>query len=113
MAMNSATVSEKSSVHIEGQEQIKPGLGELERPLRYLPVERIRPGTNPRGSVPEPALASLTTSTERMGTLQTVLVREVGEEEFELVAGERRWLAARRAGRPTIPSMVLGVEEEV
>jgi ParB family chromosome partitioning protein len=111
--MSSATVMEEPRVHIEGQEQIEPGLGELERPLRYLPVDQIRPGANPRRSTPEPALASLTTSTERMGTLQTVLVRELGEGDFELVAGERRWLAARRAGRPRIPSMVLGPEEEV
>lgn len=111
--MTSATAMKEPPVHIEGQKQIEPGLGELERPLRYLPVEQIRPGANPRRSTPEPALASLTTSTERMGTLQTVLVRELGDGGFELVAGERRWLAARRAGRPTIPAMVLGAEEEV
>ncbi|MBS1895460.1 MAG: ParB/RepB/Spo0J family partition protein [Actinobacteria bacterium] len=111
--MSNATVMERPPVHIEGQEQIEAGMGERERPLRWLPVDRIRPGANPRRSASEPALATLTTSTERMGTLQTVLVRELGEEDFELIAGERRWLAARRAGRPRVPSMVLGVDEEV
>jgi ParB family chromosome partitioning protein len=104
---------EEPPVHIEGQEQIEPGLGEFERPLRYLPVEQIRPGANPRREFAKPALAKLTTSTERMGTLQNVLVREVGDEEFELVFGERRWRAARRAGRPKVPAMVLGAQEEI
>jgi ParB family chromosome partitioning protein len=111
--MSTATVIERPPDHIEGQEQIETGMGERERPLRYLPVSQIRPGANPRRSASEPALATLTTSTERMGTLQTVLVRELGEEDFELIAGERRWLAARRAGRPRVPSMVLGADEEV
>ena len=111
--MSTATVTEEPPIHIEGQEQIEPGLGELERPLRYLPVEQIRPGANPRRKFTESALARLSTSTGRMGTLQNVLVREVGEEEFELIVGERRWRAARRAGRPRVPAMVLGAGEEV
>jgi ParB family chromosome partitioning protein len=111
--MSTATVTEESPIHIEGQEQIEPGLGELERPLRYLPVEQIRPGANPRRKFTESALARLSTSTGRMGTLQNVLVQEVGEEEFELIAGERRWRAARSAGRPRVPAMVIGAGEEV
>ena len=111
--MSTATVMEEPPVHIEGQEQIEPGMGERERPLRYLPVDQIRPGGNPRKQKSEPALAALTASTARMGTLQTVLVREMGVEDFELIAGERRWIAARRAGRPRVPSMVFGPEEEL
>lgn len=111
--MSAATVTEESPVHIEGQEQIEPGLGELERPLRYLPVEQIRPGANPRRKFTESALARLSTSTGRMGTLQNVLVQEVGEEEFELIVGERRWRAARSAGRPRVPAMVIGADEEI
>jgi len=110
--MSSATVIEPP-VHIEGQEQIEPGLGEHERTLRYLPIEQIRPGDNPRKSKPEPALAALTTSTRRMGTLQTVLVRRTGEDDYELIAGERRYEAAIRAGRPRLPAMVIEEGEEL
>jgi len=102
-----------ATVVMEGQEQIETGMGELERPLRYLPVEQIRPGDNPRRKFTESALDQLSTSTGRMGTLQNVLVQEVGEEEFVLVVGERRWRAARRAGRPRVPAMVLGSGEEI
>lgn len=111
--MSTATVKERPPDHIEGQEQIETGMGELERPLRYLPVEQIRPGDNPRRKFSESALDRLSTSTGRMGTLQNVLVQEVGEEEFVLVVGERRWRAARRAGRPRVPAMVLGAGEEI
>jgi|GEM_PF-889701 len=111
--MSTATVVKEPPIHIEGQEQIEAGMGELERPLRYLPVEQIRPGDNPRRKFTESALEQLSTSTGRMGTLQNVLVQEVGEEEFVLVVGERRWRAARRAGRPRVPAMVLGAGEEI
>jgi len=111
--MSSATVMEEPPVHIEGQKQIESGLGELERPLRYLPVEQIRPGANPRREFSEPAVAGLASSMQRIGTLQNVVVREVGDEEFELIIGERRWRAARRVGRPSIPAMVLGPDEEI
>src|SRR5215213_1229493 len=111
--MSTATVIKEPPTHIEGQEQIETGMGEVERPLRYLLVEQIRPGDNPRRKFTESALDQLSTSTGRMGTLQNVLVQEVGEEEFVLVVGERRWRAARRAGRPRVPAMVLGADEEI
>jgi ParB family chromosome partitioning protein len=111
--MSSATIIKEPPAHIKGQEQIEPGLGEYERPLRYLPIEQIRPGDNPRKSKPEPALAALTTSTRRMGTLQTVLVRRTREDEYELIAGERRYEAAIRAGRPSLPAMVIEADEEI
>jgi ParB family chromosome partitioning protein len=41
-----------------------------------------------------------------LGVLQPILVREVGSDEYELIAGERRWRAAKRAGLPTIPVVV-------
>jgi ParB family chromosome partitioning protein len=41
-----------------------------------------------------------------LGVLQPVLVREAGEGEYELIAGERRWRAAKRAGLPTIPVVI-------
>ena len=111
--MSTTQVMEKPPAHIVGQEQLERGLGELERPLRWLPVEQIRPGANPRREFAEPALARLSTSAGRVGMLQNVLVQEVGEEEFELIFGERRWRAARSAGRPRVPAMVIGAGEEV
>ena len=50
--------------------------------------------------------ASLTASVREIGILQPILVRQTGENEYELIAGERRWRAARRAGMATIPAII-------
>ena len=65
----------------------------------------------PRAYFDEEALASLTASVAELGVLQPILVREVGDERFELIAGERRWRAAKRAGLPSIPVVVREVDE--
>jgi ParB family chromosome partitioning protein len=51
-------------------------------------------------------MSSLAASIKELGILQPVLVREVGADEYELIAGERRWRAARRAGLQSIPALV-------
>jgi ParB family chromosome partitioning protein len=51
-------------------------------------------------------MSALTASVRELGVLQPVLVREMGHGSYELIAGERRWRAARRAGLSTIPAIV-------
>lgn len=114
VTMNTATgTDDRPAVHIEGQEQIEAGLGELVRPLVYLPLEQIKLRDNPREDSPEPALDVLTASARRMGVLQTVLVQECGPEEYELIAGGRRYAACKRAGSSRIPAMVIEEGEEI
>lgn len=80
--------------------------------LREVPVGSISPNPHqPRAYFDEEALASLTASVAELGVLQPILVREVGDERFELIAGERRWRAAKRAGLPSIPVVVRTVDE--
>lgn len=75
--------------------------------LRSLAVSSIRPNPRqPRATFDEEALASLTASIQAVGVLQPILVRQTGDEDYELIAGERRWRAARRAGLQTIPALV-------
>ncbi|MGQ0831751.1 MAG: ParB/RepB/Spo0J family partition protein [Microthrixaceae bacterium] len=86
--------------------------GEAGSALREVPVEAIAPNPHqPRSYFDEESLASLTASVAELGVLQPVLVREVGEDRFELIAGERRWRAAKRAGLPSIPVVVRTVDE--
>jgi ParB family chromosome partitioning protein len=75
--------------------------------LAEIPTTEIRPNPQqPREHFDEEALASLADSIREVGVLQPVLVR-VGEGGgYELIAGERRWRAARRVGLPTIPAMI-------
>lgn len=75
--------------------------------LREVPTAGIRPNPlQPRTRFDEEAMSALAASIREVGVLQPILVREVGEGEYELIAGERRWRAARRAGLQTIPVLV-------
>jgi ParB family transcriptional regulator, chromosome partitioning protein len=82
-------------------------VGEQGSSLLDIPVADIRPNRHqPRTHFDEESMAALTASVRELGVLQPVLVRSIGEQQFELIAGERRWRAARRAGHQTIPALV-------
>ena len=75
--------------------------------LDELPLASITPNRfQPRGHFDEEALSQLAESIREVGVLQPVLVRPIGDGEYELIAGERRWRAARRVGLQTIPALV-------
>ena len=77
------------------------------RGWRRLPVGSIVPNPHqPRVHFDEETLAELAASIREIGVLQPVLVRATGENTYELIAGERRWRAARRAGLAVIPAIV-------
>lgn len=81
--------------------------GDRRSGLREVPIANVRPNPyQPRQHFDEESMASLAASIRELGVLQPVLVREVGSEQFELIAGERRWRAARRAGHQTIRVLV-------
>ena len=81
--------------------------------LRELPISEIVANTyQPRNHFDEEALVSLSASIRSVGVLQPILVRELGEDSYELIAGERRWRAAKRAGLQTIPAIVRTAEDE-
>jgi ParB family transcriptional regulator, chromosome partitioning protein len=89
------------------------GSGDVAGALRDLPVSSIVANPRqPRNRFDEESLVSLTDSVRELGVLQPVLVRQIGETQFELIAGERRWRAARRAGLPTIPAIVREVDDQ-
>jgi ParB family chromosome partitioning protein len=75
--------------------------------LRQLPIDLISPNPNqPRGRLDEDGLATLADSIRTRGLIQPILVRQLASGQYELVAGERRWRAARLAGHETIPAIV-------
>jgi ParB family chromosome partitioning protein len=79
--------------------------------LRELPISQIDPNPlQPRERFDEEALVSLTASISELGVLQPILVRPAGDR-FELIAGERRWRAAKRAGLQSIPAVVRKVDD--
>lgn len=81
------------------------------RTVVEIPVEDIQPNPNqPRRNLDEDSLEELTASIEAHGVLQPVLVRR-RDETYELVAGERRWRAAKRAGLETISCLVQDIDD--
>lgn len=86
---------------------IPEGVGGLEE----IPVAAIRPNPyQPREYFDEEELASLAESIREVGILQPVLVRET-DDGYELIAGERRWRAARRVGLQNIPALVRDTDD--
>jgi ParB family transcriptional regulator, chromosome partitioning protein len=83
--------------------------GEADSLLREIPISHIRPNVfQPRSHFDEESMSALAASIRAVGLLQPVLVRQLDSESesYELIAGERRWRAARRAGLQTIPALV-------
>ncbi|TAN04957.1 MAG: ParB/RepB/Spo0J family partition protein [Rhodanobacteraceae bacterium] len=75
--------------------------------LANLPVLAIRAGQyQPRRHFDETALAELAASIKAQGLIQPIVVRNVGRGQYELIAGERRWRAARQAGFTEIPAVI-------
>ena len=75
--------------------------------LREVLVTQVQPNPyQPRSYFDENALETLTTSINEVGVLQPVLLREVAPDQYELIAGERRWRAAQKAGLTSIPALV-------
>jgi ParB family chromosome partitioning protein len=83
---------------------------------RNVPVDSVRPGKyQPRTRMDEESLKELAASIRAQGLMQPILVRPigaVGEERFELVAGERRWRAARLAGMSEVPALIREIPDE-
>ena len=75
--------------------------------LREIDLDRIEPNRNqPRTEFSEEALEELAASLREQGVLQPVVLRPLGKDRFELIAGERRWRAAQRAGLLKLPAVV-------
>ena len=89
-----------------------PSVIEQEGELRNLPIQYIQPGKyQPRRHWNEEALDELAASIKAQGLIQPVVVREIGRNSYELIAGERRWRAAQRAQLSELPALVKDVPE--
>jgi ParB family chromosome partitioning protein len=74
--------------------------------VRDIPLEKVIPNpSQPRMTWHEETLAELAASIREHGVLQPILVRPAGEE-YEIIAGERRWRASKLAGKETVPAIV-------
>lgn len=81
--------------------------------MQVVAVHKLRSGKyQPRTRMDADSLNSLAESIRSQGLMQPILVRETGEQQFEIIAGERRWRAAQIAGLEEIPVLVKTVADE-
>ncbi|MEA2518200.1 MAG: ParB family transcriptional regulator, chromosome partitioning protein [Chloroflexota bacterium] len=81
--------------------------------IKVLAIDRIESNPNqPRSVFDAEALTELAGSIKEHGVLQPILVRPLGENRYQLIAGERRWRASREAGLATIPALVEDIDDD-
>ena len=84
-----------------------------EEELARIPVASLKPGKyQPRTRMDEASLAELAESIKSRGVIQPIVVRPAGGDQYEILAGERRWRAARLAGLQHVPAVVREVPDE-
>ncbi|HTO18057.1 MAG TPA: ParB/RepB/Spo0J family partition protein [Pseudomonas sp.] len=84
-----------------------------QRELQYLPLDLIQRGKyQPRRDMDPEALEELAQSIQAQGVMQPIVVRPIGDNRYEIIAGERRWRASQQAGLEKIPAMVREVPDE-
>ncbi len=80
--------------------------------LRELKVGQLKPGKyQPRSHMDEAALNELAASIKAQGVIQPILVRQLADGSYEIIAGERRWRAAQMAGLDLVPVLIRKVED--
>jgi ParB family chromosome partitioning protein len=81
--------------------------------LLMLKVEQLQPGKyQPRSYMDEAALKTLAESIKTQGIMQPILVRQLSDERYEIIAGERRWRASQMAGLKEVPVLVREIADE-
>lgn len=81
--------------------------------VRIVPVDHIESNPQqPRLAFNQDTLDELTASVREHGVLQPILVRPIGPNRYQLVAGERRWRASRQAGLETIPALIEDIDDD-
>lgn len=81
--------------------------------LRMLSVNQMQSGKyQPRSHMDEAALQTLADSIKNQGIMQPILVREIAPEQYEIIAGERRWRASKMAGLTEVPVLIREIEDE-
>lgn len=105
-----ATSQTQREVKIDEVPDTEQAKGELQK----LPVEFLQPGRyQPRKDMSADALEELASSIRAQGIIQPIVVRQVAENKYEIIAGERRWRAAQLAELDVVPCLVKDVPDEV
>ncbi|MDG1206563.1 MAG: ParB/RepB/Spo0J family partition protein [Pseudomonadales bacterium] len=96
-----------------GGDSSKKAVDPVSTGLAEIPVEWIQPGKyQPRRIIDDEALQELASSIRAQGVMQPIVLRSIGENRYEIIAGERRWRATQLAGLDKIPCVIKEVNDE-
>ena len=105
------TPQNKAPVKSESIEHVEPTPKDGD--LRKLAVDKLSPGKyQPRKDMSDAALEELSLSIQSQGIIQPIVVRPLNEGEYEIIAGERRWRAAKLAQLAEVPCLIKDVPDE-
>lgn len=116
LSSNEAYQRQPEEVSVEGEGEASEQ--QAQRPprdgdLRHLPVELMQRGRyQPRKDMSADALEELAESIRAQGVMQPIVVRPLGDNRYEIIAGERRWRAAQMAELDSIPAVIREVPDE-
>ena len=103
-------MSEEKKILNKGLDALLGQTTHNQRTVKEIELEKIKPGRfQPRSNFDDGKLEELTNSIKNHGVLSPILVRELGLNEFEVIAGERRLRASKKAGLTSIPCLVLSL----
>ena len=95
------------------QELASDGRAETDGGLQKIPVEFLQRGEyQPRREFNSDSLEELADSIASQGMIQPIVVREIADHKYEIIAGERRWRAAQLAGLDTVPAIVREISDQ-
>lgn len=81
--------------------------------LKKIPIEFLQPGKyQPRKDMADEALEELAASIKSQGIIQPIVVRQINNEKYEIIAGERRWRAAQMAKLDVVPCLVKNIADD-
>lgn len=102
--------SEESVVDDEDRVTIK---SVMQRRTDEVPIDSVSPNPDqPRTNFKREELEELAASIEKDGLLQPILVRPMGSQKYQIIAGERRWQACKMVGLPTVPVRIKEADDD-
>lgn len=102
-----------SRTHADKQKQEASDDNEEVNELKYIPIEFLQPGKyQPRKDMSPQALDELAASIRSQGIIQPIVVRQIDNNKYEIIAGERRWRAGQLAKLEFIPCLIKTVPDE-
>ena len=110
--LGSATIPQKE-VSTDSSKPVQVPKEDLDGELKHLPIEFMQRGRyQPRRDMDPAALEDLANSIKAQGVMRPIVVRPIGKDSYEIIAGERRWRASQLAGLEKVPCVIRAVADE-